>query len=246
VIIIAVHVDLVLVTYNSRRFLPDFLDSLKRSTNIPYHLIVIDNASTDQTSSYLNRVQFKDSFYHRMRLRFNARNIGVAKAWNLGINTCTGTYVVLVNPDIKFEPNWLEQMVQCAESHPNSGVVGAKILDFNQVIDHAGFVNGVVLGRGEKNDPARYNQIMEVDGIHGCCFLVKRQILQTIGNFDERFFIYAEEDDFCIRVKQAGYQVLYCPATICHYGSGSDIPLRKRHELHHESLKKFNEKWGLK
>jgi GT2 family glycosyltransferase len=245
VIIIAIHVDLILVTYNSRRFLPDFLDSLKSSTNIPFHLFVIDNASTDQTRSYLTRIQFKDSAYHRMRLLFNTGNTGVAKAWNLGIGSCTGTYVVLVNPDIKFGRFWLEQMVECAENHPDSGVVGAKILGFNQVIDHAGFVNGVVLGRGEPNDPAKHNQIIAVDGIHGCCFLVRRQIFQTIGTFDERFFIYAEEDDFCIRVRQAGYQVLYCPATIYHYGSGSDIPISKRHQLHHESLIKFKEKWGM-
>jgi GT2 family glycosyltransferase len=245
VIVIAVHVDLVLVTYNSRRFLTEFLGSLKNSTRIPYHLIVIDNASTDQTRSYLNRVKFKDSAHHRMQLQFNPRNKGVSKAWNQGINSCTGNYVVLLNPDIQFGQNWLEQMVDCAESHPDAGVVGAKIVDYNQVIDHAGFVNGIVLGRGEADHPSHYNQIVEVDGIHGCCFLVKRQIFQAVGTFDERFFIYAEEDDFCIRVKQAGYHVLYCPATIYHYGSGSDIPLPKRHQLHQESLTKFYKKWRM-
>ena len=146
---------------------------------------------------------------------------------------------------LSFGQWWLEQMIECAENHPDSGVIGAKILGFNQVIDHAGFVNGVVRGRGENDDRLNYDQIHKVDGIHGCCFLIKRQVLQTIGTFDERFFIYAEEDDFCIRVKQAGYSILYCPATIYHYGAGSDIPLSKRQKLHHHSLKKFYEKWGL-
>lgn len=243
---ITIHVDLILVTYNSRRFLPDFMASLKNSTNIPFHLIVIDNASTDQTRSYLNRIKFKDSKYHSMRIRLNPKNEGVAKAWNQGLSACTGDYIVLLNPDIKFGEFWLEQMVHCAENYPDSGVIGAKILNYDRTIDHAGFIDGVVLGRGEYDEPAKYHQIREVDGIHGCCFMVKRQILQTTGTFDERFFIYAEEDDFCIRVKKAGFKVLYCPATIYHFGSGSDIPLMKRHQLHQESLQKFYAKWGVK
>lgn len=248
VIVIVSHIDIVLVTYNSRRFLPEFFTTLKNSTELPFHLIVIDNASTDQTRSYLNRLRAHTpatESIRRMKLICNSTNLGVARAWNLGINSGDGAYVVFVNPDLKFSIGWLEKMVHCAENHPQAGVIGAKIVHFNNTIDHAGFLGGTVRGRGESGDTERYNQEVEVEGIHGCCFLVKRQILQAVGHFDERFFLYAEEDDYCIRVRQAGFAVFYSPAKIYHFSAGSVIPLSKRRKLHSISLQKFYNKWGM-
>lgn len=238
------HIDLILVTYNCSHFLPEFFSMLKKTADIPFQLLVIDNASTDNTRSYLTGLKFKDPIRNRMKLIFNPKNIGVAKAWNQGIGLSKGNYQVFLNPDIKFTSGWLRQMIQCAENHPDSGVVGAKILNFNHIIDHAGFLNGVVRGRGETEDAKNYDQEIEVDDIHGCCFLVKRQILNKVGNFDERFFLYAEEVDFCLRVKKAGFSVFYCPAAIYHYGAGSQIHFSKRTALYQKSLKKFLEKWN--
>ncbi len=241
---ISEHIDIIVVTYNSRYFLHDFFTSLKYPIHLPFQLTIIDNRSVDKTREYLTGLQKRYSLHFRSRLIMNRQNLGLAKAWNLGIKQTNGKYIVLVNPDIKFTPGWLEQMTGCAERHPQAGIIGAKILNYNETIDHAGFQNGVVHGRGEPNKPGLYEDEAAVDNIHGCCFLIKRAIIPVVGFFDERFFLYAEEDDYCMRVKKAGYQVIVSPATIYHYGSGSTISRQARNQYHQASLAKMIQKWG--
>ncbi len=161
----------------------------------------------------------------------------------MGIDRTDGKYMLFLNPDIKLTPGWLKHMVDCAERHPEAGVIGAKILNYNGIIDHAGFSGGIVRGRGEPESPGRYEDEVAVDGIHGCCFLVKRSIIPVVGRFDEQFFLYAEEDDYCIRVRNAGYRVMVSPAVIYHYGAGSTISRQTRHNYHQASLAKMAQKW---
>lgn len=232
-----------MVTYNSRPFLPDFFNSLKISTQLPYHLFIFDNNSTDTSRSYLERLVKRDPFWRRVKLILNPKNTNLAAVWNHGIDLGTGKYIVLLNPDIKFTPSWLETMVDCAERFPAAGIIGAKIVHFNDIIDHAGFKDGIVRGRNEPNDPQKYNTPVEVDMIHGCCFLIKRAILPVVGKFDEQFFLYGEENDYCIRVKQAGFSVMVSPAVIYHFGAGAAITISKRRLLLKESVEKLNNKW---
>lgn len=235
-----------MISYNSQPFLRAFLNSLKSCTTIPFRLIIIDNRSTDNSCTFLSHFKKTDPLGSRIKIVYQPTNIGVAKAWNKGIDLGDGKYIGFLNPDILFSKGWLNQMVDSAERHPNSGVIGAKILDYSgQRICHAGYLNNQLLGNGEPNQPDSYNTEMEVDGIHGCCFLIRRCILPLVGRFDERFFMYAEEDDFCIRVKQAGYSVLYCPVSICHYGEGSTVSPTVRMTQHLESVAKLKQKWGF-
>lgn len=240
------HADLIMVSYNSRPFLPKFFDGVKNKTAYPLHLIVIDNNSSDGSRAYLKKMKQSDSIGKRMKLILNPKNLGVAKAWNMGINVCKGEYILFLNPDLKLTSGWLEKLISCAERHPKAGVVGAKILNFDGTIYHAGFVNGVVRGKGKKNAPDRYGTEVAVHGIQGCCFLVKRSIIPKVGKFDERFFIYAEEDDYCLRVRKAGYKVMYAPVPIYHHREGSAVPPEKRRRLRLASKAKFHEKWGKK
>lgn len=236
------HADLIMITYNSERFLPSIFHFIKDKTNYPYHLIVIDNNSTDQSRAYLSRLKQKDSIKDRMTLILNPQNIGVSKAWNKAMDLCNGKYVVFLNPDLKLTRGWLEKMVSCAERHPKAAVVGAKILNYDGTINHAGFLKGV-RGRGEKDGPGKYDTETEVHGIQGSCFLVKRSVFPVVGKFDERFFVYGEEDDFCLRARKAGFTVMYCPVPIYHFREGSAIPRKERINLRMTSWKKYKEKW---
>jgi GT2 family glycosyltransferase len=233
-----------MVTYNSRRFLPDFFTSLSQNTSYPFRLIVIDNYSTDHSRDYLSRISRTHPLKRHLKLVFNSRNLGLAKAWNQGIKLGDSAYLVFLNPDIILTSGWLNRLVDCAKRKPQAAVVGAKIVNYNGIIAHAGFLNKLVLGRGQPVDNSLWNLEMEVDGIHGCCFLVKRAFLSEYGAFDERFFLYAEEDDLCTRVKNAGYQVVVCPVPIYHYGAGSAVSPKRRAQYHQASLKKFVEKWN--
>lgn len=240
------HADLIMVSYNNRRFLPEFFHFIKSKTAYPFHLIAIDNNSTDGSRAYLIKMKQANAIGKQMKLVLNPKNLGVAKAWNQGIDLCRGKYLVFLNPDLKLTPGWLEKMIRCAERHPKTGIVGAKILNYDGTIYHAGFINGVVRGRGKKDAPGRYGTEVAVHGIQGCCFLVKRELIPVVGKFDERFFIYAEEDDYCLRARKAGFKVMYAPVPIYHYREGSAIPPQKRQELRLASKKKFHEKWRSK
>lgn len=230
-----------MISYNSSRFLPEFFRTLLRYTDYPFHLIVIDNKSSDRSRAYLSRIRKHKLLNKRLELVFNPKDLGVAKAWNQGIRLCHGEYIVFLNTDIKFTKGWLSRLVKCAKRHPKAGVIGAKILNFDGTLQYA---KGVRC-RGEKDDSDKYQKEMEVDQIHGCCFLVKRSIFPKVGLFDERFFMYAEEIDFCIRAWKTGFSVIYTPVPIYHYGGGSVDP-KERKLLFSRSKKLFKEKWKIK
>jgi GT2 family glycosyltransferase len=212
---------------------------IKSKTQYPYHLIVIDNNSTDLSRAYLSNIKLKDSIRSKMTLISNQYNLGVSKAWNQGIALCNGDYVVFLNPDIKLTSNWLEKMVACAKRHPKAAVVGAKILNYDGTIRHA---QGNY--RNEKDGPGKFSKEAKVQVVQGSCFLVKRSIFQIIGTFDERFFVYAEEGDFCLRVRRAGYDVMYAPVPIYHFREGSSLPQAERMRLRMKSSQLFQAKWG--
>lgn len=239
------QVDLVMVTYESRLSLPTFFQSLRKYTKQPFHLLVIDNNSQDQSKTYLQAMQRDKFFGERMRLVFNRKNLGVAKAWNQAVRITSGRFIVFLNPDLKFTKDWLYKLTQSATRHKKAMVVGAKILNPDETIYHAG-ANGKIRGRGQKNRPDLFDQEKKVRWVQGSCFLVKREIFRKIGGFDERFFMYGEEVDFCWRVRKAGYEVLYSPVPIYHGRQGAKIPRKERLKLRQRSAQLLRAKWKKK
>ena len=239
------QVDLVMVTYNSRGVLPALFNSLRARTKSPFQLLVIDNNSMDGTKAYLQSL-LKDPFFReKMRLVLNQANVGLAKAWNQAVRLTSGRFILFLNPDLVLTEDWLGKLVKYAEQHPKAMVVGAKILNPDGTIYHAGAI-GKVRGRGEPDRPGLFDREAKVHWIQGSCFLVKREIFRKIGGFDERFFVYGEEVDFCHRVRQAGYEILYTPVPIYHYRKGTAIPRKTRLQLRKRSARLLKEKWKKK
>lgn len=239
------QVDLVMVTYNSRLVLPAFFKSLRKQTKTPFQLLVIDNNSTDGTKAYLQSLVNKPFFRDKMRLVFNQTNTGLAKAWNQAVKLTSGRFLLFLNPDLVLTKDWLGKLTNSATRRQKAMVVGAKILNPDGTIYHAG-ATGKIRGRGKKNRPGLFDQEAKVRWVQGSCFLVKREIFRKIGGFDEQFFVYGEEVDFCRRVRQAGYDVLYTPVPIYHYRKGSAIPKAKRLQLRRRSARLLKEKWEKK
>mgnify|MGYP000885551504 FL=1 len=231
-----------MVSFNSRRFLPGFFKSLQKNTKHPFHLFVIDNNSTDRSKEYLKSIQKNKLFKNKMKLILNRKNIGLAKAWNQGIKLGNSKYVVFLNPDTKFTKNWLTKMVKSADKHRKAGIVGVKILNPDHTIYHAGAISRP-RGKGLQNKPNLFNKEKKVRLIQGSCFLVKRWIFTKVGKFDENFFVYGEEADFCRRVRKAGFHVLYSPVPIYHFKHGSDISSQERSMLRNTSARLLKSKW---
>lgn len=237
------RVSAVVVTYNSGPFVERCLAALDVAERGGWELeaVAVDNCSTDDTWQRLQRP------YAWLRTIANDRNAGFAAATNMGIRATKGEYVLLLNPDTEVSPGAIGTLVRFLESHPQAGVVGPRLVLSDGRLDpacHRGFHTPwasltYMLGLERLFPRARafngyhlghlpMDRAHEIDSPSGACMLVRRAVLDRVGLLDEAFFMYAEDEDLCLRAKAAGYRVYYEPAaTVLHVkGTSSGI---KRH-----------------
>jgi GT2 family glycosyltransferase len=247
--------SIVIVSWNVREDLRECLQSLLREEGSrlesgEIEIIVVDNASTDGTAEMVN-LEFP-----QVKLLVNSQNLGYTKANNIGINHSRGKYILLLNPDTVVHQGALQALIDCAESHPEAGIIGAKLLNPDGSVQRsarsfpdigAGLFRNTFLGRLFPNNPFvrrylltdfGYDEVREVDWVSGAAMLVRRDLIERIGSLDERFWAYCEDVDLCWRAWQAGYKVLFCPnAVITHkVGRSSDQRLVPSLIQHHKSM----------
>jgi len=234
-------ISIIIPVYNQLHLTRNCLASIRRHTNMPYEIIVINNGSTDKTKSVLNKLS-------HIKTINNSQNTGFAHACNQGIVKATGNIIVLLNNDTIVSKNWLENMVTCLNSHPQIGIVGPT----SNFVAGKQLVRGPSLkrydfGKGVANElnPAKW---FDVDFLSGFCMVIKRELIDRIGLLDERFNIGSFEDnDYCLRACRAGYRLVVSGDTfIYHHGSqtykGNRIDDRK---IGAKNKILFNEKWNL-
>ncbi|MBI1804265.1 MAG: glycosyltransferase family 2 protein [Ignavibacteriae bacterium] len=227
-------VSIIIVGYNSRELLKRCLASIIRETNgISYEIVLVDNASTDETRETIEQE------FPTVRTIWNNQNRGYAAANNQGIAIAHGKYVVLLNPDTEVLDGAIQKIVEFADCHPRAGIVGCKLLFPDRTLQRSvksfpTFTNvlweSTFLYRVFPRSPifGRYYlsyfdcaSELQVDWVSGACMMIRRQVLEKIGNLDEQFYMYAEEMDFCYRAKRAGFEVWYCPsAEVVHFWGG--------------------------
>ncbi len=225
-------VSVCIVTYNSMKYLPYFLDSVlhqtywRESGEAP-DIFVVDNASQDKTVNYI-----RENFPAVHLLR-NINNIGLPRAWNQAIKMTRGDYVLIMNPDLILEENFLSILVKDLDADQNLGSVGGKLyrLDFESeggflvspvktnLLDSCGLLafksrRFVDRGAGE-TDHGQLDNKEGVFGLSGACLLLRREALENIRfgeeYFDESFFMYQEDVDLAWRLRLAGWGALYDP-----------------------------------
>ena len=160
-------------------------------------------------------------------------NLGFAKANNLLIRKAQGEYIVLLNPDTWVTAGWLDELIATAESDSKIGIVQAKTLRPNGLLDSTGhryvFVYGVYMpgDRGaEEADRGQYDSRTELQTCTFAAVLIKRSVFETVGLLDERMFLYCEDMEFCLRAKRHGWRVVYCPKSVVYHvrhGSASSV-----------------------
>lgn len=185
-----VKISIQIVTWNSLKFLPDCLESIFQQTFKDFLVLIIDNASTDGT------IEFVEKNYPKVRIIKNSKNLGFARAHNQGIITTQSDYILVMNPDVILEPDFLEKLIEVAEEDKRIGSLGGKLLKIKSgdqeiaeriktnIIDSTGlkiFKSRRVIDRGEGEiDKGQYNQPEEVFGISGACVLYRRQALEDV------------------------------------------------------------------
>lgn len=194
----------------------------------------------------LKRIKAKDYQWQTLIIDNSCKNTGFAAGNNIGIKQALSkgaNYVLLLNNDTLVEPNFLNDLIKTAETEEKIGVVSPKIYfapgfeyhknryaknDLGKVIWYAGgkidWQNILGIHEGlDKIDKGQFNQPKEVEFASGCCLLIKRKVFQKIGLLDERYFLYLEDMDFCVRVKEEGYKIIFEPkAIVWHKNLGTD------------------------
>lgn len=210
-------VSVIIVNWNGKNLLPDCLASLKDQTFKDFEVIVVDNASTDG-SDYGAHDGIESVI-------FLQNNLGFAGGNNVGIVESQSKYIALLNNDARADKNWLAWLVSAAEANPEIGMFASKILRKNGKIDSAGcsvYPDGIGVCRGRGKDPDQYNQSDYVAFPSGCAAFYRRDMLDQIGLFDERFFMYCEDTDLGLRAQRAGWKCVYVPeAEVIHLYSQS-------------------------
>ncbi|HEX3047080.1 MAG TPA: glycosyltransferase family 2 protein, partial [Bacillota bacterium] len=208
-----------------------------------YRIWIIDNASQDGSVTYIRSLAGINSILNRV-------NRGYGAACNQGILRGQGQYLVLLNSDIQVTPGWLPPLVKILQDNPRAALVGPRLVTPDGFIAGAGVVgtysHPIIQGWGEPDEACRYNKIQEVISISGCCMMLRRGLLPALGLFDEDYFHYFEETDYCYRARLQGFKVIYCPnSVVIHHVNGSCRNLDRLNHYYLAAKKRFFQKWGL-
>ncbi len=224
-------VSVIVVNWNGEAYLAECVDSLLKQTYSRVEIIIVDNASADGSVRLLT-----ERYGAKIRLALNRTNLGFTGGNNTGIAVSTGAYVLLINNDAVADPEWVARLVREAETDDRIGMCASKIVSYDDpsVIDSAGLLlarDGLGRGRGRlERDAGQFDQAEEVLIPSGCAGLYRKAMLDEIGLFDERFFMYCEDVDLGLRGRVAGWRCRYVPDALVRHRyskSAGSYSLRK-------------------
>jgi GT2 family glycosyltransferase len=225
-------VAIVILNWNGKKFLEQFLPSVICSTYNNYSIVIADNASHDDS------VLFVRENYPQIRILQNKINEGFAKGYNLALKEINADYYVLLNSDVEVQPGWMEPVIELMESDTDIAACQPKILSYQdkKKFEYAGACGGWLDSFGYPFNRGRIFDICEVDGgqydyakpvfwATGAAFFVKAEAFKLMEGFDEFFFAHQEEIDLCWRMQLAGYKIFVQPASVVYHVGGGTLPM---------------------
>jgi N-acetylglucosaminyl-diphospho-decaprenol L-rhamnosyltransferase len=243
-------VGVVVVTYSPGETLDAFLDTLEKATTRPVEVVLADNGSTDGAPE-------RAASRPGVTLMRTGGNLGYGRAANLGVPRAAGDWVVVANPDLRWEPGALDTLLEAVGRWPGAGVLGPEILtpdgelypsarelpSLGRGIGHA--LCGwwwpsnpwTAAYRRERGEP-----VERLAGwLSGSCLLLRREAFDAVGGFDPAYFMYFEDLDLCERIGRAGWQNVYVPAAVVtHEGAASTRSNpRAMADAHHASAWRY-------
>ena len=236
-----IDVSVLVVSYNTEHLLAPMWDALLNARrSLELQVIVVDNASRDSSVALLRG----DPRFAPAHLITNSVNVGFGRANNQAVPMARGRYLLLLNTDAFVAPETLETTVAYMDAHPRYGVLGVQLISrdgqtqpscryfptpWNVFLLHTGLGRFFPQVRAVDDLAWDHAAPRECDWVPGCYLLIRREVVDTIGLFDPRYFLYCEEVDLCRRVKQAGWGVVFFNGTrVVHLGgesAKSDGPL---------------------
>lgn len=221
---------IVILNWNGKKYLEQFLPALIKYTQNPEtEIIIADNASKDDSIDFLNKN------HPELRQIILDKNYGYSGGYNKALNQIEAEYFVLLNSDIEVSENWLKPLIQILDSDSTIAACQPKIKSFHQkdhfeyagagggFIDKHGypFCRGRILNKIEI-DNGQYNDIIDIFWATGACMVIRSEVFKKVNGLDDDFFAHMEEIDLCWRLKNLGYRIVYnSESTVYHVGGGT-------------------------
>ncbi|MBA2330579.1 MAG: glycosyltransferase family 2 protein [Flavisolibacter sp.] len=223
-------VAIVILNWNGKKFLQQFLPSVLTTTYSNLRIIVADNASSD------NSISFISENFPGVTIIELPQNLGFAKGYNEALKKVNTDYYVLLNSDVEITENWLQPMIEVLQQNEYNMVCQPKVLSFydKNMFEYAGAAGGWIdslgypFSRGRvfdvcEKDEGQYNTTEEIFWASGAAFVIKQKGFWEAGGFDESFFAHQEEIDLCWRLKLKGYKIYCCHASVVYHVGGGTL-----------------------
>ncbi len=253
-------ISIIIVSWNVRDLLRNCLRSIQQQAAIlgrQTEIIVVDNASNDGT------VEMLQSEFPGARVIANSENVGFTRGNNQALAAARGRYLFLLNPDTELLPNALASLLTFADANPRVGIIGPQLRSGDGSLQSSrrrfptlatAFLESTKLQQWFPRNrtltryymlDTRDDETQDVDWVNGSAMFVRREVYDQIGGFDEGFFMYSEELDWCYRAKRADWHIVYLPtAQVTHYeGKSSEQVVAKRDIYFHSSKIRFFRKY---
>lgn len=250
-------ISIIIIEYHSLEEITKCIDAVKKNCDgIDYELLVSSNScySKEKQEEIVNEIT-------DAKWLFNEKNGGFAYGMNQGLKYAKGEYLVVMNPDVEIKGS-LDTLTDFLASHKEVGAIAPQIIGHDGVIQDS-CRKFVTLWRflarqirrtftkevSVRTDKFDYSRTQTMDSVIGAFIMVKRETYEKVGGFDDNYFMYAEDIDWCTRIWQAGYQIVYCPKVQVEYEGSRKARINIKYakifiNSHLKYWKKFGFFWG--
>lgn len=233
-----IDLSIIIPEYNTKNLLNNCLYSIYEQTkNIAFEVIVVDNASQDNSASMIK------TKYPQVKLIANSMNVGFGKANNQALKMSKGKFILFLNSDTVILDKAIEKALAFIDQNKEIDILGCKLIYPNGLIQPSGgffpklrqvfcwmfsldnlALVSKIIKPYQQTRTDFYQQLQECDWVTGAFLLLKKKVVDKIGGFDEKFFMYSEEIDFCYRAKKAGFRVWFYPEAKIIHQKGKSSP----------------------
>ena len=226
-----VKVSVIIVSYNSKKYIKALMESLfSQKTSFPFEIIIVDNCSTDNSYEYIK------SNYPQIKLIKNTSNSGYGAGNNLGVKYARGEYIIIMNPDVIISNNLICELTHHLENNDQGKIISIpKILTYDgSMISSAGLIihfTGLTFTKGWKMSPKAFSKKEYVNALNGCCFAIRKKEFIELGGFDEVFFMYKEDTELSWRANAHGFKIIYCPEAVVMHDYSLKLNAKKIYHL---------------
>ncbi len=224
-------VAIVILNWNGRKYLEQFLPSVLATIYTNYEIIVVDNGSADDS------ILFLEKNYPSIRVIRLPVNYGFSKGYNEGLKQVSADYYALLNSDVEVNADWLQLMVTLMESDKMIAACQPKLLSYTnkKLFEYAGAAGGWIdkfgypFAKGRifdicEEDHGQYDDASLIFWVSGAAMFIRSTVFHEVKGFDEYFFAHQEEIDLCWRIQLAGYKLSSCPQSVVYHVGGGTLP----------------------